>query len=233
MNTIRFTVSALCAAVLAAGTVHAADNTGNEQLHTWSVEIGADGRVIASQLFAGDGGGYADAVEQQLRSWHFQPDRTGQANAVTDTFVRVVSRAAADGSPQLVSVGVGPAPRHLTRPDYPVSAQRMGDEGVVVLRLQLDAEGRVQAREVQQTEGHVTRRMASAALAAARDWRFQPERINGQAVAGEVLMPVCFYVGEDPSSVCRWQGPTHASMSGLAIVSTEPTVRLLQPLASN
>lgn len=230
MKAIRIALSAACAAILAAGLAHAGEG---ERLHTWSVEIGNDGRVVASQLQAGDRGGYADALERQLRGWHFQPGQSDDANANTRTFVRVVSQPQADGQPLVTSVGTGPAPQHLSLPDYPMSSQRMGEEGVVVLHLQLDADGRVQASEVQQIHGQVSRRMASSALAAAQDWRFRPEIVNGQPVAGAILFPVCFYFGDDPGNTCRWTGPKDAPMSGLQLVSLEPATRLMEPLASN
>src|SRR3546814_1968613 len=92
----------------------------------------------------------------------------------------------------------GPAPVALTQPDYPVRDQLAGREGMVVLKLEVGADGAVDAAVVQATTSGVSRPMASAAVEAAQQWRFAPELVAGQAVPSTMLWPVC-YVGRETS----------------------------------
>jgi protein TonB len=65
-------------------------------------------------------------------------------------------------------------------PDYPRLSRRLGEEGVVVLRIELDEEGNVTAAQVSASSGFT--RLDQAALAAVRTWRCTPARREGQSV---------------------------------------------------
>lgn len=75
-------------------------------------------------------------------------------------------------------------------PEYPASALRSGRSGVVVLSVQVDADGRPTRVRVSQRSG--TRELDRAAVEAVRRWRFRPAQANGQAVPGEVEVPIEF-----------------------------------------
>lgn len=234
MNPIKHTIALALGACLALSATHAVAQSPAQQperLHTWSVTINPQGQVSSWQLNAGQDDAYAGQLANMLRGWHFSAQDAVAGQSV-QTFVRVVSRADAQGAPQVLDVSVGPTPNRLSAPVYPQASQRAGAEGVVVLRLQLDASGAVSQREVFDTQGVVDRRMAAAAMSAARDWQFTPEVVAGQAVAGEVLFPVCFYVSENRDQTCTWNGPQRAEHSGLAIVQLTPSVQLSTPIAS-
>jgi protein TonB len=101
---------------------------------------------------------------------------------------------------------VTPAPRPVAnrvveaRPDvsrnapprYPESARRAKQEGRVMVRASVSAEGRVQSVRVQRSSGHSV--LDRAALDAVRRWRFVPRQVNGQASPGEVDVPVNFFL---------------------------------------
>lgn len=76
------------------------------------------------------------------------------------------------------------------KPVYPLQARRYGWEGRVVLRIQVDAEGRVKSVAVENGSGR--RMLDDAAREAVLQWRFAPARRGGQAVEGEVLVPFDF-----------------------------------------
>ena len=78
-------------------------------------------------------------------------------------------------------------------PPYPLAARRRGLEGRVVLRLGLDAEGRVDDVRVERSSGSET--LDGAAVEAARGWRFRPARRGGRAVAASLLVPIRFQLG--------------------------------------
>lgn len=57
-------------------------------------------------------------------------------------------------------------------PAYPAVSRRLGEEGVVQLRVLVDAQGRPKQVAVDGTSGHA--RLDQAAIAAVKRWRFQP-----------------------------------------------------------
>src|SRR3546814_18707498 len=77
---------------------------------------------------------------------------------------------------------------------------------MVVLKLEVGADGAVDAAVVQATTSGVSRPMASAAVEAAQQWRFAPELFAGQAVPSTMLWPVCYVGRETTLSKCRLYG---------------------------
>jgi periplasmic protein TonB len=76
-------------------------------------------------------------------------------------------------------------------PPYPGSAVRRGLQGEVMLRVRVDAEGRVLAVEVERSSGH--RELDRAAERQVRErWRFQPAQRAGRAVSSWVRVPIHF-----------------------------------------
>jgi periplasmic protein TonB len=74
-------------------------------------------------------------------------------------------------------------------PAYPLESRRKKEEGVVVLTVLLDTEGRVSDIAVAQSSG--SERLDKAALGAVRGWRWSPVMRNGAAVMvqGRVRIP--------------------------------------------
>ncbi len=75
-------------------------------------------------------------------------------------------------------------------PLYPVLARRLGETGIVVLRVELSETGHVAAAKVQSSSGYA--RLDEAALAAVRAWRCTPPTRNGQPVRAVALQPFNF-----------------------------------------
>lgn len=67
-----------------------------------------------------------------------------------------------------------------TPPRYPPLSRRMGEEGAVVLRVELDEQGRIGVARVSTSSGFS--RLDDAALAAVNTWRCTPAQRNGQPV---------------------------------------------------
>lgn len=95
-----------------------------------------------------------------------------------------------------------PAPAPVTPPDYsaayldnppppyPAIAKRAGEQGKVVLRVLVTANGRADVVEVRTSSG--SPRLDMAALEAVRRWRFVPARQGDEAIAAWVLVPISF-----------------------------------------
>ncbi|MCW5889768.1 MAG: energy transducer TonB [bacterium] len=94
------------------------------------------------------------------------------------------ARGAAHKQPPTAPV---PAPGNPT-PVYPDEARRRGLEGVVEVEAEVLPTGSVGNARVR-TGGEP---LGSAALAAVRQWQFQPARRDGKAVSARVVIPVRF-----------------------------------------
>ena len=75
-------------------------------------------------------------------------------------------------------------------PVYPSTSRRLGEEGRVVLRVKVSANGLPMSVEIKQPSGF--RRLDEAARAAVERWRFVPARRGDQAVESSVLVPLQF-----------------------------------------
>jgi TonB family protein len=80
-----------------------------------------------------------------------------------------------------------PAPGNPA-PVYPDDARRRGQEGVVEVEAEVLPTGSVGNARVRKGDEP----LASAALAAVRQWQFQPARRDGDAVTARVVIPVRF-----------------------------------------
>lgn len=75
-------------------------------------------------------------------------------------------------------------------PAYPPQSRRQGEEGKVLLRVRVSADGQPEAVEISQGSGFP--RLDAAARDAVRRWRFLPARRGNEPVAAAVLVPVLF-----------------------------------------
>jgi periplasmic protein TonB len=91
--------------------------------------------------------------------------------------------------PRLMSEGVMEAALiHKVQPEYPAVAKLMRLAGTVRLRAIIGKDGSV--RELQVLSGNPI--LAQSALAAVREWRYQPTRLNSEAVEVETYVTVNF-----------------------------------------
>ncbi len=75
-------------------------------------------------------------------------------------------------------------------PGYPLAARRLGLEGRVLLRVEVDRTGAVKHVAITKSSGH--RLLDEAARRAMDKWRFLPAMVNGEAASGAVDVPVSF-----------------------------------------
>ncbi|HEY0879411.1 MAG TPA: energy transducer TonB, partial [Zeimonas sp.] len=79
-------------------------------------------------------------------------------------------------------------------PKYPRASRRLGEQGRVVLRVRVEADGRPSQCEVQRSSG--SSRLDEAALAAVRRWSFISARRGDEKVAAWVLVPMEFRLND-------------------------------------
>lgn len=78
-------------------------------------------------------------------------------------------------------------------PDYPSISKRLGEEGRVLVRVLIQADGSLAEVQVLKSSGHP--RLDSAAVEhVQRDWRFVPARRNGEAIAAWGRFGVTFQI---------------------------------------
>jgi periplasmic protein TonB len=81
---------------------------------------------------------------------------------------------------------------HLNNPvpPYPPVSKRLGEEGTVVVRILVGADGLPQKAELRTSSG--SERLDAAAVAAVMKWRFKPGTRGGVAESMWVLQPIPF-----------------------------------------
>ncbi len=77
-----------------------------------------------------------------------------------------------------------------TPPAYPATSRRLGEEGQVVLRVELDEQGSVSAARIVGSSGYA--RLDEAALAAVKTWRCRPALRDGRPVRAVAQQPFKF-----------------------------------------
>lgn len=99
------------------------------------------------------------------------------------------------GTEKVILLGDAGSPRFIHRelPAYPFMARKLGKEGKVLLRLALDAQGKLQGIDTVEANGFG---FAEAARTAIRKSTFAPAVKGGRTVSSQVLVPVRFVLNE-------------------------------------
>ncbi len=91
--------------------------------------------------------------------------------------------------------GYGARYLHNPAPDYPLAARRAGQEGMVVLRVLVSAEGLPEQIGIHRSSGSAI--LDQAAATAIRQWHFVPARQGAGNVAAWVNIPMTFRLEEN------------------------------------
>lgn len=76
------------------------------------------------------------------------------------------------------------------KPVYPSASRRLGERGVVLLRVLVTATGDPAQVDLKKTSGYA--RLDESARAAVRHWKFMPARLGDKPVEAWVLVPIEF-----------------------------------------
>jgi protein TonB len=88
------------------------------------------------------------------------------------------------------SAAAQPRYKRNPEPSYPALARRRRQEGVVLLAVLVDAAGKPETVAIQVSSGFAS--LDDAAVAAVKDWEFEPGRQDGESVASRVEVPIQF-----------------------------------------
>ena len=92
--------------------------------------------------------------------------------------------------PSLVAARFDAAYLNNPRPAYPAASRRLGEEGKVVLKVRVAADGRALAVDLEKSSNF--ERLDEAACQAVARWRFVPARRGDETVESSVLVPLVF-----------------------------------------
>jgi periplasmic protein TonB len=93
-------------------------------------------------------------------------------------------------SPAVAAPRLGAAYLRAPPPRYPAAARRKGEEGTVVLKVLVTAEGAASSVELERSSGSSA--LDDAARDAVKGWLFAPARRGAEPVETWVLVPVVF-----------------------------------------
>lgn len=119
-----------------------------------------------------------------------QPSPTPVAEAAKEPAVAAAPPTQLPIEPIKLSSELSVSCPKLTSPEYPAISRRMGEEGKLVLRVELDEQGRIAAAKVINSSGY--ERLDNAALAAVKSWQCNPSLRDGQPVRAVALQPFNF-----------------------------------------
>ena len=140
-----------------------------------------------------------------IRQAHAQPEgpfeEAGDADSGKDAAPAGAAQGSAGGGAGHGGSGNGSQPvpfgGHINpRPAYPELARQRGQEGQVVLLVNVDMRGNPTTVLVEASSEYAL--LDQAAIQAIRRWKFNPASRNGEAVPGTVRVPVTFRLHQVP-----------------------------------
>lgn len=157
---------------------------------------GADGQVfepLPAPMAGGErsASGMSEAAEEAMRNP--PPPPPVVVPRTTETPVQpTVANASSQTDRPAPNLAPGSVPVPISKPamKYPADAQRNGETGTVVVRIEVGTDGEPTAVTVVSRSG--SRSLDRAAVQAAKRWRFRPAQQNGRAVAAAVEVPIAF-----------------------------------------
>ncbi len=112
-------------------------------------------------------------------------------NGLANANASVTEKSEVVGLSQTVTVMSEPRYRVTPQPpEYPALAQRRRQEGVVIIDITVEPNGRTADVDIRQSSGYAL--LDQAAVRAAMKWEIMPHEINGQAVRAAFQVPVKF-----------------------------------------
>ena len=201
---------------------------------TVRVDVDASGKPVRVEAPGDLPQAVRSDIEKRVAAWHYEPARHDGIAVPATTFVKVGACAlptpAGDGfrlgldfkgnGPGLVS-----ATGQLMPPGYPVELRRQGAQGAFQVTFTVLADGTTRVDEVESLDG--SRRYVNAFRPVLAAWieqiRYQPEIVDGHAVATHVSFPVEFKL-EIGAHSAGWRKQFLADRKARAIATTECTL---------
>lgn len=121
-----------------------------------------------------------------------EPKHEPQEQEVVEPVAAVSKPAQMPTGPVTLSAELSVSCPELTRPAYPALSRRLGEEGKLMLQVELDESGRISKTQIVESSGYA--RLDNAALSAVKTWRCRPAMQDGQPVRSVALQPFNFVI---------------------------------------
>lgn len=171
------------------------------------INIGSDGNVKNVVTKKSTGFDALDeSATESVKTWRFDPAKDGEfpVSAVVDLPIRFnldeygiqASREEPEPEPEPEPVKVKKPARLIKseRPPYPKAARQQGQEGTVVLRVTVGANGDVGNVKIQETSGYSD--LDESAAESVKTWQFDPAKFGDDPISSAVDLPVRFDLEE-------------------------------------
>jgi protein TonB len=86
----------------------------------------------------------------------------------------------------------------ISAPAYPPAARRLGQQGLVKVRVDVDDKGAIVSEQISLSSGFAP--LDNAALDAVKNARFLPAKKNGKSILASVIVSIRFKLTSDRSS---------------------------------
>ncbi len=134
----------------------------------------------------------APAIAPEPRSLPRPPAHPHPANTAPKP---AASRGSVNrGSVASGAVGMAARYRSNPKPDYPPEAKRLRQQGVVLLKVEVGADGRAGGVSLERSSGFPL--LDQAAIQAVKRWTFEPATVAGLPAASAVDVPIRFSLSE-------------------------------------
>lgn len=120
-----------------------------------------------------------------------KPEPEPEKKIVTET-VAEAKPAQMPSGPVSLSSELSVSCPDLASPAYPALSRRLGEEGKLVLQVEMDETGRIGKARVIESSGYS--RLDNAALSAVKTWRCRPAMRGGHPVPAIALQPFNFVI---------------------------------------
>ncbi|WP_454739950.1 TonB family protein [Cupriavidus necator] len=141
----------------------------------------------------------AEPVEQRPAPKPVQPAPAEPAPSAPTQPSAPAQASAGDNRPTLATktISSGDMSRlgcQIPRPNYPSKAKRLGQEGVVTLKVTIAVDGKISRARVVQSSGYPT--LDDAAVEALQAGRCQPYMEGGQPMQVDAAQPIAFHLND-------------------------------------
>jgi len=236
-------------ALALAGAASAADKAEEpiKLTYAWKLSLDAQGQVVQLSPIANKRSDHVPQVrerlEQTIRSWAFVSGTVDGRPAPTETHLSVsISLLPNDENSYRITfddVRTGGGILKAAPPHYPASAVRDRKTGMVVLRVDYDANGNTVTAALDPSSPPSDKALVDASVEVVKkSWTFQPELVDGHGIPGTQVLPICYAIFDmpvrpsDPAHWCHWDPPgKHAPIGQGDSLAVNPVAHLAVDVA--
>jgi TonB family protein len=206
MKTVMF----LIASLLLVPSPPAQAATVRARTYVVGADVDTSGHITATQVDADVPADIAGVLASAVKQWAFVPATRDGEPVRAHTFIRAKLQVAPDASGhstvRLYFMGNGPKfDANNVSPRYPRDAARAHQQAFVMLDATVQPDGSLTDMTVHSRSRRwpLQRAFTESVLEAAKQWRATPERVDGQAVATRMRIPMNFTLSTQPLSAAQ------------------------------